>query len=341
MKALKKVIKKTINQLGYEIHKIQNATHNHYNKFSTNSVTDQHAIAPICLNYPNKVFFIVACYGLSASNWFAHALNSHPEITCTHSEESLLAADNIHSNKRLAETVRERYQARITRRHKTIDQFFVDIIDKGNTSVCGGVHTHRLSDLQIIENQSQSQIYFKLMNLVRHPVSLVNSGAGHLGDLLVFDIYMMSGLLGSIHNESEFFFKLANDFQLNLMDKEILTFIGGCTNLFDLGNDYKTSYKPMPIQMEMLTSDRDYYKEMVSTLVQNKIELTDQYLDQVFQIGTVNQHKRNAIKHASEYYSEWQPWQKECFRYCLNKSGILSHYINFGYDFSFLPDRIG
>lgn len=341
MKALKNAIKKTINQFGYDVHKIQKVNQNNHKSFDSSAViTNSNISAPACNQYSDKAFFIVACYGLSASNWFAHALNIHPEITCTHSEESVLADDNIHTNQRLAETVFERYQARMSRRYNTLDQFFKDIIDKGNSPVCGGVHTHRLSDLQVIESQSQREVDFNLMNLVRHPVTLVNSGAGHLADLLSFDMFMMSGLLGSIQNESEFFFKLAKDYKLNLMDNEVLTFIGGCTNLFDLGNDYKTSYKPMTVKMEMLTSDRDYYKDVVTKLVQNKITITDEYLNQVFNIGTVNQHKRNAIKQANEYYAEWKPWQKICFGYCLDRSGILSHYINFGYDFSFLYDQV-
>ncbi len=174
------------------------------------------------------------------------------------------------------------------------------------------------------------------MNLVRHPVSLVNSGMGHLADLLSYDIYMMLGLLGSIVTEKQFFFAWAKQHQVNIMDPKVQSFIGGCTNLLDLGRDYQTDFNPTMIKMEELTTQPDYYRDIVTQLVQGKIAITDEYIDRVFDVGVVNPHHSGKVKTPAEYYAQWEPWQKECFQFCLSKTTIASHYQKLGYDLSFI-----
>ncbi len=140
MQLLKRMVKKTLLHYGVEIRKLPAPV-----QLQIINPTPVVEAAPAATKHTDKKFFLVTSYGLSASNWFANALNMHPEITCTHSEENLLASDDLHTNSRLAEDVEARFQARINRPNVTLDDFFEGLTTRGRTPVFGGVHTHRLS----------------------------------------------------------------------------------------------------------------------------------------------------------------------------------------------------
>lgn len=80
------------------------------------------------------------------------------------------------------------------------------------------------------------------------------------------------------------------------------------------------------IVMEKATTDRSYFESVVRSLTGDKIPVDQAYLDEVFALGEVNSHRLGARKTPAELYASWQPWQREAFRYCLDKSEIQTTY---------------
>jgi hypothetical protein len=187
---------------------------------------------------------------------------------------------------------------------------------------------------------------FNVMNLVRHPVSLVWSGYGQFKDLFRYDINELHWTLGKVLNESrEFVFGIGAKYQINLGDFENLAFICAACVMGSLRIDLDAlpNVKKVPqlhfngfLQMEKVTSDPVEYKKFITTLIPG-IEVSDKYLDEVFSTGTINQHKHDTKKSGpAERFASWNDWQKEVFLFYFKKYNLEEEYSNLGYDLSFI-----
>lgn len=290
--------------------------------------------------------FIVTCHGWSASNWTAHALNLNPDTTCTHSARNEVASDKeLQSNKNLKQHINQLQKGYVSRQNRSLDELYNEIHTKGYTSHYGSVHVLRLRDLPIIhEKFNAPSRNFNLVNVVRNPINLVWSGYGQFRDLFLYDINELHWTSGKVVRQAlEFANEMARKYDLNLGEIDTLSFFGACAVLESLRmdldakekiSDYSYLHFQGVVQMENITSKRDAFAGMATNL---GLEVTHEYLNNVFSTGVVNPHKKDKKKLTpQERYNEFLPWQKEVFNHFFAMHNLRDSYSGFGYELDFV-----
>ncbi len=296
-----------------------------------------------------KKYFMVTSHGWSASNWLAYALNLHPNIICTHSARNIQASEkDMNSDDNLRQNLQNLHNGYQLRQNRTLKESYNFIEALGEAKVYGSVHVYRLRDLPVLfEKYGEFDRAFQVMNLVRHPVSLVWSGYGQFKELFRYDLNELHWTSGKILNTAkDFVQQLALKYDLYIGELENLAFIGAAAVLGSLRLDLDAvdSTKEIPkihfgghLQMEKITREPHVLRQIVSTLSDHTIDGNSEYLKQVFNAGVVNQHKNDANKYdAVLRYEQFTDWQKETFNYFFNLFDIQDSYREMGYDFSFL-----
>lgn len=301
--------------------------------------------------------FIITCHGWSASNWVAHSINLHSNITCSHSAMNVVTQNkNIYNNDNLKKLITTFHKGYTNRQKCSISQSYQEIINQNNqneTIYYGSVHLYRLRDLPVLFDKFGSTgRKYKVMNLIRHPIDLVWSGFGQFKDLFKFDINELHWTLGKILRESkDFIYHIGNKYKLNIGELDNLAFIGAACVLGSLQKDIQVEkeVKNIPdfdylgsIEMEKITSDKFYFSEIVKKLTSNHIQISDEYIKSVFALGKINAHKKDKVRlTVAEKYKAMMPWQKEVLCFYLDKYEIVQKYKDFEYDFTFLKQSYG
>ena len=281
-------------------------------------------------------YFIVTCHGWSGSHWLATALNSHPEVICCHSALNILADTKTWADDKLKKTIVPRQNARLRRGVVSTDELFKEVKSYGKAKVYGNVHTLRIRDLPEINSRFRARKSYALMNMVRHPVSLVASGAGQLREMMEWDIYALLETSDAVREEMELALETSEKYGINLCDNDNRAFITACHHQKHLARDHMIAPDIPTIIMERVVSERAYYAEIFEQLTSKKLKADDEYLDNVFSIGKLNPHKAGAKKSPEQEYAEWPAWQKEVFGRIFSRCNLRELYQKFGYDFSFI-----
>lgn len=286
-----------------------------------------------------KRYFVVTSHGWSGSHWLAIALDTHPEILCFHSALHTHSRGGDSSDKFLKENMHTHGVAVNNREALSFDAAF-DQVEKCARSpakhVFGNVHTYRIRDLPALQEKFPLPRPHVLMNLIRHPVSLVASGHGQLRSFMEWDIYTFLDVTAALRDNLGFASELANRHGLNLRDPSVQAFIAACQHLHFLARDHLIAPDAPTILMERVTSEPDYFAEVVRQLSTGDVECTPSYLEEVFSLGRLNRHAGGEKLDARAQYERWEPWQQEAFQNALINSQLNDYYQKYSYDFSYI-----
>ncbi len=296
--------------------------------------------------------FIFTSHGWSASNWLAYALNQHPRIVCSHSARNLLAdKKDMNDNDNLKTNLSQLHRGYVSRQERPFQSAYNEIYSMGTADLYGSVHVYRLRDLPVVHQKYGAlDKPFTVMNLVRHPVSLVWSGYGQFKDLFRYDLNELHWTSGKVLREgSDLVYKLIDKYDLNVGDLENLAFIGAAAVLGSLRLDLSalrevTELKGINfkghVKMEEVTKHPEKLKEIIASLSGNTLQADESYLDTVYEAGVINEHKKDKNKFdASARYLQFSDWQKETFNYFFEKFDLQSAYESIGYTFHFLNNQ--
>jgi hypothetical protein len=284
-------------------------------------------------------YFIVTSHGWSGSFWLANALDTHPEITCAHSALNIHSRGGDSSQEFLKKSMKTHGQAVLGREKRSIDELLDQVrsyCTDERSRFFGNVHTLRIRDLPALQEAFPVPRQHVLMNLVRHPVSVVASGYGQLRSFLAWDIYTLFDVVGCIQEQVDFAIDLAERYELNLRDIDVQAFLAACHHQKFLARDHQIAPDAPTILMERATTERDYFSEVVGCLTSGMIECDDKYLDQVFSIPALNRHVSEKKPDPAAQYLAWNPWQREAYKYSLEKFRLADFYVKYNYDFSFV-----
>ncbi len=293
--------------------------------------------------------FIVTSHGWSASNWLAYALNLHPDIVCSHSARNLLADEKgMNSDENLKKHLAELHKGYLSRQERPLDTAYNEIIAMGPAEMHGSVHVYRLRDLPVVvERFGVPEQVFSVMNLVRHPISLVWSGYGQFKELFKYDLNELHWTSGKVLREGRtFLYQLAEKYSLNVGELENLAFIGASVVLGSLRLDLDAleRIQQLPcfnflghIKMEEVTRKPERLSETIDLLSEDVINANGPYLKKVYDAGVINEHKQDKNKFDPEArYNQFSSWQRETFQYFFDKYNLQSAYEQIGYQFNFL-----
>ncbi|WP_150464657.1 hypothetical protein [Francisella sp. XLW-1] len=288
--------------------------------------------------------FIITCHGWSASNWLAYVLSQHQNIIVSHSAANLL--DEKLSND-IRDKLKKFHQGYKNRQDRAIDESYDFIEAYDDAKFYGSVHLYRLRDLPIqYEKFGNATRKFNVVNLIRNPIDLVWSGYGQFKDLFKTDINELYWTTGKILEDKDFIYYLNDKYNLLVGDYENLAFIGAARVLGSLRLDLDAmkSIQNIPfinymgeVKMEDVTSKPEILKALILKLTNNEVDVTDEYLNNLYKIGEINKHKQDDKKLTpKERFESLKDWQKETLLYYLNKYNIIKPYEDFGYNLSFL-----
>lgn len=283
---------------------------------------------------PDRQYFIVTSHGWSASYWLAHAMNLHPDITCSHSAENLLAeGPDLHNLDRQIEMHRNLHKGMIARQTRPLDATYDEIEKMGDTPIYGSVHTYRLRDLAVLgQKYGKPQRSFRVANLVRHPVSFVWSGFSHLKEMFSYDIYVLRGTLNLIMQAEDLLFDLRDKHKINLTDLDVIAFFGACGNLMNLAQDVRVGRDVQHVRMENVTTEPELFAKVATFLTAGRVLPDPGWIDGVFEVGEINTHKKGKKLSPNERFAAWEPWQREAFLGFLKLSDIGPAYESLGYE---------
>lgn len=304
---------------------------------SAPSSGDQPGGGPRIIGSVNEhLYYMVTSHGWSASKWLAAALNKHPEVTCVHSvgavlpdEEEAEYEDQLHAE--LADM-----GATLGRQNQSLKEHFDSIVAKQYRLAIGSVHRYRLRDLPRLLNGGETY-EFQLANLVRHPVTLVNSGQGEFTTLAELSEETRNEIRMFFDNQRPYYLALKEKYDLDLEDWSVLSFLAAAQHQFVLVHDQTCVKGVANIPMEKVTAEPEYFGSVLAALSKNRIKPDANYINSVFDMGNVNRHTSDRkIVTPQERYESWDEWKREAFRYFMKQSGIDSVYSQVGYDFSFV-----
>lgn len=282
-------------------------------------------------------YFIVTSHGWSGSHWLAIALDSHPDIICAHSALNAHARGADSSLQFLQKSVASHGKAVLGRGDRSIDDLFDQIRTYGETGKAfGNVHTLRLRDLLVINKKFPTPRQHTVMNLIRHPVSVVASGHGQLASFMEWDIFTLIDTSNCVNQQIDFALDLADRHQLNLCDPNVRAFLAASYHQMFLARDQEIAPEAPTIIMERVTTEPEYFNEVVRQLSSSRVDCDASYLDHIFDLGPLNPHKKGPKMSPAEQYASWNYWQQEAFKYMFTASRLAEYYPKFGYDFSFL-----
>lgn len=286
-----------------------------------------------------KCYFVVTSHGWSGSHWLAVTLDTHPEILCFHSALHIHSRGGDSSDKYLKENMHAHGVAVNNRENLSFDAAFDQVEKRAKDPakhIFGSVHTYRIRDLPVLQEKFPSPRPHMLMNLIRHPVSLVASGYGQLRSFMEWDVYTVLDVTAILRDNFLFASELANRHRLNLCDSSVQAFLAACQHLHFLARDHQIAPEAPTILMERVTTEPDYFAEVVRQLSAGEVECTRAYLEEVFSIGRLNGHAGGEKLDAQARYEKWEPWQQEAFQNALISSQLNNFYREYGYDFSFV-----
>ncbi|SDE45165.1 hypothetical protein PUH89_07735 [Rhodobacter capsulatus] len=312
---------------------------------------------------PAPAWFIVTSHGWSASHWLAHNLNRHPQIACLHSSAALpadqtepydvsdlLARQDFARIFAMIAQFRAGYGARGTTRPADL---YRPLEAQSDARLIGSVHTFRLRDLPeigpaLVPDLAPPDRRLRIVNLIRHPVNLVNSGAGQFELTFRLDLNELQWITRRIVETGlDSFERIAARHRIYPGDPEVLAFFGACATLKGLAADFAardrlldrglTSYAGS-IRQEDVTRDPAVFRDLLVRLGEGAIDCPEAYLDQVFADPGRNVHNaRPRPTDPAALFADWAPWQQEAFAFCLDAFGLRPLYQAEGYALDMVP----
>ncbi len=282
-----------------------------------------------------KTFFFITTNGHSASKWLAKTLNMHKDIICSHSSANTSIAmvhDREYSDDELKQIMADE-----TRKQIPVDILLNELEEIGKVPCYGNVHLFNLRQLKENTQRNKPIKRFCVVDLVRHPVSLVHSGTYNMIRQARYNIDRANYLKNIYYRNKKLYDDFASIHKIDLNNLDILAFMANVMTLKSLATNMLIQDVDRQITMEAITTSREEYKKLVNIISEGKVEADDHYLNAVFGVGAVNIHKpKKKFNGVKAIYNSWSKWRKEFFNLLVESTGIDKHYAIFEYDFSFL-----
>lgn len=310
-----------------------------------------------------KNCFVVTCRGWSASLWLANAYHMHNQVMCSHSvslitdyilsdfkerEAPIHVIDNLMLN--LSDLTKDKRNFHLNissllsnyfRNNASVLSFFEQLQRLGEADCYGCVHTYRQTDLSTLEKLDDSNVDFRLANLIRHPVDTVISASAELiqssDKLTGIKNYSESEIQTKINQIVEVFEDYHPYINPDMENLKDLGFLMACVALNGIAQDLNQIPLEGNILMEKVTQERDYFEAILMLLTNNSVSISDKYLNDVFQTQGLNAHDQQKKKQTSEQiYAQFSTWQKKTFDFFIQQDNLADKFQTLGYNLEFI-----
>lgn len=281
--------------------------------------------------------FIVTSQGLAATRWLCHVLAAHGDVYVAHGRHSLESIVSEGAKVRDLEDCNSSYDSltlgiQLITFYET--QTLAEIFTAYKTTMpsakaYGCVHSFSLRTLiekasSLSENLTDN---FKIVNLVRHPISYIES---HIGLVKVARLHRLP--IHQHYSETMFQNALSRYPELHLFEvpntDDFIDFTVSCLSCVNQQQDFRySSFSSIP--MERITSNVEELTALCQYLT--GLDFSDVGLDKLIQRGSINSHRQNQANDPLEIYDSWETWKQDIVQILFNKS-LLDSFSQIGYE---------
>lgn len=283
----------------------------------------------------DKKHFLITSHGRTATYWLASCLNAHPDIICTHGPVLPPVLD-YHSQpsddvtKYAHETVNAFYA-------RTIDQVFEEIEAAGHAKLYGNVHAYSADQLFKISNFEFPNRKPVIINLVRHPITRIESLTRRLLFELNFNPFIKDMLGPGFYSyvTPDVLDNITDEIGVDLNNIDVRAFIySACFIPTNDLNDFNLPVFHIP--MESLTKDIECFIWLFRQIAQGYVNITSEYIHGVFNTNRKNDHAQEMS--SIRRYGLWETWKQKIFKIVMEKFDGVNTYMRFGYDVKYVCD---
>lgn len=288
------------------------------------------------LNDHERNFFLITSPGQMGTFWLASQLNKHTQIFCSHSYDKPAWGA---SGSPLRGTDGER-QRKIFKQYfdkLTLENFFNENAEVTDKPFIGNVHAFSVDRaLTLLKKEKLKNI--KIINLIRHPISRINSlvkcmknewyDYGYFDHLtFIFKIYQEHGR----RLVSECF----NNHHLPEFDDSIERQFFVVALILERGTAYQVQTAEKNnisnIKYEDITTSKQAMEKLVRYLGNDALIDNYNWLNQDISYKKINSHTNSTYNTIQSIFNTWDPWKKELYRYVVAEE-IFNLYTNNYYD---------
>lgn len=286
----------------------------------------------------NRVFFIVTCIGHSASKWLAASLSRHPDIICSHGAGRPSIALVHDRDYEVTERILIAEDEQKRPREMSLDSVFSELEEQGQADAYGNVHMFTVPSLKRSIARKRPQVRFKIANLIRHPVSWVESGTYNYLEQLQFNPDYEPRVRERVFRQRGFWESIIKTHKVDVGLQEVQAFLCSVFAIRAMRADFLALPLTSHIQMERITKDPELYKAVVRWLTQGRVEVSANYIDEVFAHGKVNVHNKKGKRSPAEIFACWEKWKRELLAKAVRQTEIDELYGQLGYDLTFVTE---
>lgn len=285
-------------------------------------------------NKRQDIYFLVTSYGRTATYWIAKNLNQHPDIVCSHGPS--LPPVLPHNKKQPLDSY-------VLEMHKNLDVFLKTpvkevlsgIRDLGRGKVYGNVHGYSANSVDIMfENNSIAQSDLSVVNIIRHPITRIESFKNRFHYELTYNTYFKSQADGYIQDmvDRKLLDFLATKYNMDFSLDTMLFLYSLCLVAFNDKLDLESNIISIP--MERLTKDPEVFCWMFNILTYPEVKIDSKYLANVY--STERSNVLTKEQTSVETYSSWDGWMQAAFKFVMKKYDFSRMYNRLQYDLSFV-----
>jgi hypothetical protein len=284
-------------------------------------------------------YFAVTSHGVSATRWLAFVLASHPKVFVAHghfSVDSIVGggfqqerAKDDAAALSMGNAARELYDSK-----GIADVFAAYRRVKPDAAAYGNVHSYTLQILKQQLAASGDIPGFAIANLVRHPVSYIESHVSlvHKAERYpeVYESYSSDLFPKALQEYRELFLADCPDF------REFLAFAVSCYSALNVARDLgEDGYRHF--RMETLTADASVLGDFCKSLT--GFDYDPQQLGSFVAAGAINRHRKGASStDPVAIYGAWPAWKRDIAAMMIS-APALKRFEGAGYDVDML--RLG
>ncbi|MFH0862861.1 MAG: hypothetical protein V1875_07535 [Candidatus Altiarchaeota archaeon] len=278
---------------------------------------------------PAENLFLVTSQGYTATKWMAWALNSHPQIYCSHwlggkaSDMPLTIADlrTLYPNQEPMEG------------EAGVEGFLRGL--KAQSAAAGklfggNVGGYVVRELDSYRMRHQADAPLRTVNIVRHPIQWIASGVNMWTKQCKAKASIQAMEDGHMASNRETYSRLVVP---QVLEPSERAFCFLCGEMMELAYDARMPWAKN-YRMEDVTRDRQMFARMVGDLTGLDVSQEGQYLENVFTKDPINNHNPHKAQNPEEQYRRWSVWQRRVYQHWLERSELKPLYEGLGYDMS-------
>ena len=261
--------------------------------------------------------------GYTATKWLAWALDQAPQVLCNHSaghDASDAEAYDLETLARLA-----------AQKHGPRDEepvpLFLEALERRGRALgvhaVGNVHRYSLTALRKNEARFGIRHGATVINLVRHPVPWLESGAAQLGRMLA----VSPEIRRRVHRHAR---RFAPEYDALAIPRDPwpvdLAFCYLCGRLQRLVVEAVDDARH--VRMEDVTRDPDRLAGLFEALTGSTADA--QWLERVLERGRVHRH-RAVDRSPVQQLEAWEPWKRRVFEHWARRTALATVYAGLGY----------